>query len=121
MMLQDLTIRIVDNWPCGDLCAGLWDLVPYFHSSGSYGSITTRHFIDHIGLCYSHKICYIIIWHVSTKSLYIYTFRDTGIMEMDPATGSIYFGDPGVDRHLIIPNTHTILPSVEVRLKMTIE
>jgi len=41
---------------------------------------------------------------------------------MDSATGSIYFGDPGVDRHhLVIQNTHSILPSFEVRLKMTIE
>jgi len=32
-------------------------------------------------------------------------------MEMDSATGSIYLGDPRVDRHLIIWNTHSIFPS----------
>jgi len=47
-------------------------------------------------------ICYIIIWHVLSKSLYIYTFGDTGITEMDSATGSIYFRDSMVDRYLII-------------------
>jgi len=40
---------------------------------------------------------------------------------MDSVTGSIYFGDPGVERHLIIRNAHSILPSLEVWLKMTIE
>jgi len=55
-------------------------------------------------------------------SLYIYTFGDTGIPEMDSVTGSIYFGDPGVDRHhLITQNTDSILPSFEVRLKTAIE
>jgi len=68
----------------------------YSHSSGSYGSITTRHYIDYIGLCYSHKIRCII---VLSKSLHIYRYADTGITEMNSATGSIYFGDPGVDRH----------------------
>ena len=76
--------------------------MPYSHTSGSKGSITTRHFIDHIDLCYSYKIRYIIIWHVSSKSLYIYTFGDTGITEMDSATGNIHFGDPGVDKHHLI-------------------
>jgi hypothetical protein len=96
--------------------------VPYSHTSGSQGSITTRHFIDHIGLSYTDKIHHIIIWHVVSKSLYIYTFGDTGITAMDSASGGIYFGDPGVDRHLlIIRNTNSILPSVEVRLKMMIE
>jgi len=73
--------------------------VPHSHTSGSLDSITTRYFTDHIGLCYSHNIRYIIIWHVVSKSLYIYTFGDTGITEMDSATNSIYLGDPGVDRH----------------------
>jgi hypothetical protein len=68
--------------------------------------------MDHIGLCYSHKIHYIIIWHILSKSLYIYTYGDTGIPEMDSATGSIYLGDPRVDRHhLIIRNTHSIFLS----------
>jgi len=61
---------------------------------------------------YSHKILYIIIWHVVSKSLHIYTYRDTGITEMDSARGSTYLWDPGVDRHhLIIQNTHSIFPS----------
>jgi hypothetical protein len=63
-----------------------------------------------------------MIWHVLSKSHYIYIFRDTGIMKMDSATGSIYCGDPRVDRdHLIIQNTHSIMPSFEVHLEMTIE
>ena len=34
------------------------------------------------------------------------------ITEMDSATGSIYLGDPGVDRHhRIVRNTHCIFPS----------
>jgi hypothetical protein len=65
------------------------DLVPYSHTSGSKGSITTRHFVDHIGLCYSHKISHIIIWHELSMSLYIYTYGDNGITEMDSETGSI--------------------------------
>jgi hypothetical protein len=115
-MLRDLTIMIVKFWSCGDLCTGLREtwcriLTP-----------TTRYFIDHIGVCYGHKIRNIIIWHELSKSLYIYTFGDTGITEMDSATSSIYFGDPGVDRHhLIIRNTQCILPSFEVPLKMTIK
>jgi len=86
--------------------------VPYSHTSGYYGSITTRHFIDHIGIGYSHKIRYIAIWRKLYWSLCIYTSGDTGIAEMDLATGSIHLGDPGVDRHhLIIQNTDSIVPS----------
>jgi len=85
--------------------------VLYYHTSGSYSSITTRHFINRIGL-YSHKIRYIIIWHVLSKSLSIYRYGDTGIMEIDSATGGIYLEYPGVDRHhLDIRNTHCIFPS----------
>jgi len=41
----------------------------------------------------------------------IYTYGDTVITEMDSATGSIYLGDPGIDRHHhIIQNTHSIVP-----------
>ena len=77
------------------------------------GSTTTRYFVYHIRLCYSHNILYIMIWHdVLSKSLYIYTCGDEGIMEMDSATWSIYLEVPGVDRHhLIIQNTHSIFPS----------
>jgi len=57
-------------------------------------------------------IRYITLWHVLSKSLYIYTFGDTGIMEIDSATGGIYLENPGVDRHrLNIQNTHSIFPS----------
>jgi len=63
-------------------------------------------------VCYSHMIRYIIIWHVLSKSLYIYTYEDTGIMEMDSVTGSIYLEYPGADRHhLNIRYTHSIFPS----------
>ena len=65
-----------------------------------------------IFICYSHKICYIMIWYVLSKFLYIYTYGDTGIMEIDSVTGSIYSGDPGVDRHHHIKrNLHSIFPS----------
>jgi len=71
-----------------------------------------RHFVCHICLCYSHMICYIIIWHVLSKSPYIYTYGDSGIIEIDSATGSIYLNDPGVDRHyLILKNTLAIFPN----------
>jgi len=87
-------------------------LVPYSHTSGSFGSITTRYlFHRSYWSLYSYKICYIIIWQLLSKSLYIYEYGDTGIMELDSATGSIYLGDRGVDRHhLIIGNTHSIFP-----------
>ena len=98
-MLQDLTYRIVRFWSSSDHCADLretsreaetaaqlcWiqreqpraprssvgDLVPYYHSSGSYK--TTRHLV-----CYSHKIRYIIIWHAFFKSLDICTYSKSG-------------------------------------------
>jgi len=49
--------------------------------SGSHmqGSITTRHFVYHIHLCYSYKICYLItLWHALFKYLYIYTYGQSG-------------------------------------------
>jgi hypothetical protein len=84
-------------------------LMPYSHSGGSEGSTTTWHFVYHIGHCYSHKICYIIIWHVLSKSLNIFTYGDTGITEMDSVIESIYSGDPWVDRHH--QNTHSFFAS----------
>jgi len=122
-MLRNLNIRIVIFWSS---CAGPWlasraaktsvqDLqetwcriltpvvltVPYPQGISSI-----------ILVCYSHKIRYIILWHVLSKSLYIYTYGDTVIMEMDSATGSIYLESPRVDRHhLNIRNTHSIFPS----------
>ena len=61
------------------------------------------------------KSRYIIIRHVLYKFLYIHTYihkyKDTGIMDMDSATGSIYLGDPGVEtHHCIMRNTHSIIP-----------
>jgi len=100
-MLQDLTSSIVTFWRRWDLCAGqqetsrvaetstlvsgrlreqlrhlcssVWDLVPHSYSSGAYSSITTRHFVYHVRLCYSQQICYIITLHVICKSVYTYT------------------------------------------------
>jgi len=49
-----------------------------------------------------------MIWHVSSKSVNIYTYGDTAITGMDLATASIYLADTGVDRqHRIIRNTHS--------------
>jgi len=48
--------------------------------SGSHmqGSISTRHFVYHIRLCYSHKISYLIIGQALFKYLYIYTYGQSG-------------------------------------------
>jgi len=47
-----------------------------------------------------------------SESLHIYAYGDTGITEINSATGSIYLGDTWVDRHhCIIGNTHSIFPS----------
>jgi len=48
--------------------------------SGSHtqGSISTKYFVYHIRLCYSHKIRYLIIWHALFKYLYIYTYGQSG-------------------------------------------
>jgi len=49
-------------------------------------------------------------WQRQTKQCR--SIEDTGIIEMDRATGSIYLGVPGVDRHhLILQNTNSIFPS----------
>jgi len=45
---------------------------PYSQHSSSYGSISTRHVVYHMRLCYSHKIRYLIIWHALFKYLYIH-------------------------------------------------
>jgi len=42
------------------------------------GSISTRDFVYHIRLCYSHKIRYLIIWHALFKYFYIYTYGQSG-------------------------------------------
>jgi len=54
------------------------DLVPYSQPSSSYDSISTRHVVYHIRLCYSHKINYLIIWHALFKYLYIYIYGQSG-------------------------------------------
>jgi len=54
------------------------DMVPYIQSSGSSGSISTRHFVYHICLCYSHKIRYLILWHALLKYPTIYTYGQSG-------------------------------------------
>jgi len=45
----------------------------YRSGSHTQGSISTRLFVYHIRLCYSHKIRYLIIWHALFRYLYIYT------------------------------------------------
>jgi len=48
--------------------------VPYSQRSGSYGSISRRHAVHHICLCYSHKIPCLILWPALFKYLYIYSY-----------------------------------------------
>jgi len=80
-----------------DLCtSSVGDLVPYSHTCGSEGSITTRHFINHIGLCYSHKVRYIIIWHVLSKSLYIYTTEIQGWQRWTQRRAVYIWDTPGL-------------------------
>jgi len=79
--------------------------------------MTTRHFIDHIGLCHSYKICYIVIWHVISKFLYIYTYGNTVIMDMDSATGSIDLGDCNTGRFTLSPNRYKPLMSAGLMRK----
>jgi hypothetical protein len=102
-MLRDLLYKIGNFGRSRDLCTDLWqtskedesasqhcrmfleqpqlrgtrvgDFVPYSHSCESY--ITTRHFVYHICLCYSLKICYSIIWHALLRSLYRYTYSQS--------------------------------------------
>jgi hypothetical protein len=38
---------------------------------------------------------YIIIWHVISQSLHIFTYAGKEITKMNSVTGSIYLGDPG--------------------------
>jgi len=42
------------------------------------GCITTGHIVYQIGLCYSHKIRYVMIKYTLFKSLYIYTYGPSG-------------------------------------------
>jgi len=49
------------------------DLVPSLQPCSSQNSICTNHVAYHIHLCYSHKICYLILWQALFMSLYIYS------------------------------------------------
>jgi len=75
-MLQELTCRIVKFWSSWDLCAAqhssAGDLVPYYHSSGSYGSITTSHFVYHIRLLQSQDLLHHNMACIIYLSLSIY-------------------------------------------------
>jgi len=51
------------------LHSSVGDLVLYAHSRDCEGFITNRYLVYCICLCYSHKIRYIIIWYLSSKSL----------------------------------------------------
>jgi len=87
-------------------------MIPYSHSTSCKNFTTTRHFVYDICLCFTHKIPYIILWLELSKSLCIYTYGHTGIMEIDSESGCSYLGDSGVDRHhRIIWNTHSTLSS----------
>ena len=59
---------------------GHWVHQQNVNRSGSHtqGSISTRHLVYHIRLCYSHKIRYLIIWHALFKYLYIYAYGQSG-------------------------------------------
>jgi hypothetical protein len=65
------------------------DLVPYSHSSGSYSSITTGHFLYQISLCYIYKIRYIILWHLLSIEVpfYEYTYSHSGCRHYWSAIG----------------------------------
>jgi hypothetical protein len=64
------------------------DVALHSHSSGSY---TTTRQSYHIRLCYSHKNHYITIWYTWFKSLYIYTYGQSGHRLLT----SIIGGSPG--------------------------
>jgi len=75
------------NEHCGVVanCDHTSDWVHWVHQqnvnrSGSHmqGCISTRHFVYHIRLCYSHKIRYLIICHALFKYLYICTYCQSG-------------------------------------------
>jgi len=100
-MLHDLTYRIVKFWSSCDLCADLREtsraaetaagdlesgrdccaaLRETWHRILTAVVLTQPQGISsyHIRLCYSHKIHYILIWHASFKSLYIFTYGQSG-------------------------------------------
>jgi len=125
-MLWYLTDRIFKFWSYWDLSAGLGETSRAAETSAQALQGTQRHILNTVvlrvaqpqGISFiifvfvSHKICYIIICHVLSKTVYIYTYRYTGITETDSATGSTDLEDPTLDRHRhIIRNTHSIFPS----------
>jgi len=85
-MLWDLTDRLVEFWSSWDLCADLRETSREAETaaqhSGRLGAVFPQQWFLHyhkaFRLCYSHKICYIIIWHALFKSFYIYTNGQSG-------------------------------------------
>jgi len=70
---------VVANWDDTSVWVH-WEHQQNVSRSGSHtqGSISTRHFVYHIRLCYCHKIHYLIIWHALFKYLDIYTYGQAG-------------------------------------------
>ena len=59
------------------------DLVPESPSSRACGSMTTRHCVYQIHLCYTHKIHYIIKWHVLSIIVSVYIYERPIRVEME--------------------------------------
>ena len=88
-MRRDLTYTIVKFWSSSDLCAALRETLRGAETAALRETwcrnltavvLTQPQGISsyHIRLCYSHKIRYIIICHALYKSLYIYTYGQSG-------------------------------------------
>jgi len=73
-MLRSLRRSAGDFENSQDLCtSSAGDLVPYSHTSGSYSSTTTRHFIDHIGLLQAQDWLHHNMACIIYGSIYIHT------------------------------------------------
>jgi len=120
-LLRPLHRSAGDFESSGDLCAGLQETSRAAETSAQALRETWCHILTAVDLRVPQPqgISFIIFVFVTVTrfatsyygmyylslSIYIHT-------EMDPATGSIYLADPGVDRHhLIIRNRHSIFPS----------
>jgi len=72
----------------------------------SFQSISVSNRISKTRLIIPSKYIVMVWWRV---------YRDTEVTEVDWEMGSIYSGDPGVDRHhlisLYIENTHSLVPN----------
>jgi len=80
-LLRPLCRFVGDFESSKDICtSSTGDLVPYSHTSGSYSSITTRYFINHIGLLKSEDLLHHNMACIIYVSLYIYIqrYRDNG-------------------------------------------